>query len=77
VGKLHFFAGDMDDFYLNLAVYDFQDFLRNTTDPHYEAEFTFGRPMKGHSWHNWTWAGFVRDVGRYLQPVLPDKDWLY
>ena len=26
-GKLHFFAGDMDDFYLNLAVYQFEEFL--------------------------------------------------
>lgn len=77
VGKLHFFAGDMDDFYLNLAVYDFQDFLKSTTNPHYEAEFTFGRPMKGHSWHAWTWAGFVREVGRYLQGTVPEKDWLY
>lgn len=77
VGKLHFFAGDMDDFYLNLAVYDFQDFLKNTTNPHYEAPFTFGRPMKGHSWHNWTWAGFVREVGAYLKPRLEEKDWLY
>jgi hypothetical protein len=77
VGKLHFFAGDMDDFYLNLAVYDFQDFLKHTTNPHYEAQFTFGRPMKGHSWHNWTWAGFVREVGRYLSGTVPETDWLY
>ena len=27
-GKLHFFAGDMDDFYLNLAVYQFEEFLK-------------------------------------------------
>jgi hypothetical protein len=77
VGKLHFFAGDMDDFYLNLAVYDFQDFLKSTTNPHYEAQFTFGRPMKGHSWHDWTWAGFVRQVGAYLRPRVTEKDWVY
>ena len=29
-GKLHFFAGDMDDFYLNLAVYRFEEFLKGT-----------------------------------------------
>jgi putative esterase len=76
-GKLHFFAGDMDDFYLNLAVYDFQDFLKGTTDPHSDAQFTFGRPMKGHSWHNWTWAGFVQEVGTYLKGRVEEKDWLY
>jgi hypothetical protein len=62
VGKLHFFAGDMDDFYLNLAVYRFQDFLKSTTNPHYEAEFTYGRPMKGHSWHAYTWPDLMRRI---------------
>jgi len=60
IGKLHFFCGDMDDFYLNLAVYQFEDFLKRTTNPHYEAEFTYGRPMKGHSWHAFPWAEMVR-----------------
>ena len=32
-GRLHFFAGDMDDFFLNLAVYKFEEFARATTDP--------------------------------------------
>jgi hypothetical protein len=70
-GKLHFFAGDMDNFYLNLAVYDFQDFLKHTSNPHYEAEFTFGRPEKGHGWHNWTWAQMVKDVGEYVKKNAP------
>ena len=71
VGKLHFFCGDMDNFYLNLAVYRFQDFLKSTKDPHYEAEFTFGRPMKGHAWHNWTWAQMVRDMADYIKKNTP------
>jgi hypothetical protein len=32
-GKLHFFAGDMDDFYLNLAVYRFEEFSREPRIP--------------------------------------------
>jgi hypothetical protein len=63
-GKLHFFAGDMDDFYLNLAVYRFEEFAKSTTNPHSDATFMYGRPMKGHSWHAWTWAGFVREVAK-------------
>ncbi len=63
-GKLHFFAGDMDDFYLNLAVYRFEEFAKSTTNPRSDATFTYGRPMKGHSWHAWTWAGFVREVAK-------------
>ncbi|MGI8499033.1 MAG: alpha/beta hydrolase-fold protein [Gemmatimonadaceae bacterium] len=81
VGKLHFSAGDMDDFYLNLAVYQFQDFLKQTTNPHYEGDFTFGRPMKGHSWHGQTWADLVRRMGAYVRDNAPagerTGDWTY
>ena len=71
IGKLHFFAGDMDDFYLNLAVYQFEQFLKGTTNPHYEGEFTYGRPMKGHSWHAWTWADMVRQMATFIQRNAP------
>ncbi|HET9986717.1 MAG TPA: alpha/beta hydrolase-fold protein [Longimicrobiales bacterium] len=70
-GKLHFFAGDMDDFYLNLAVYRMQDFLRSTTDPRSDAEFSFGRPMKGHGWHDFTWAEFVRRAATEIARHAP------
>ncbi|SRR5579871_1253669 len=71
MGKLHFFCGDMDDFYLNLAVYSFQDFLKATQDPHYEADFTYGRPMKGHSWHAYTWAEYVRKMAEQVLREAP------
>jgi hypothetical protein len=66
-GKLHFYAGDMDDFYLNLAVYQFEDFLKGTTNPRSDAEFTYGRPTKGHSWHAYPWAEFVRRVAAHVK----------
>ncbi|WP_202552443.1 hypothetical protein [Ginsengibacter hankyongi] len=31
------YVGDEDNFYLNLAVHDFQDFLKHTENPHYEG----------------------------------------
>jgi hypothetical protein len=74
IGKLHFLCGDMDNFYLNLAVYDYQAFLKKTADPHYEAEFTFGRPMKGHGWHAFTWAEMVKHMGSYVQSNTPAGD---
>jgi hypothetical protein len=49
VGKLHFYAGDMDHYYLNLAVYLAEEFLESTKDPYYGGTFTYGRPMKGHT----------------------------
>ena len=48
--KLHVYVGDADNFYLDLAVYQFQDFLKHTENPHYEGTFEYGRPMKGHGW---------------------------
>ena len=74
VGKLHFLCGDMDNFYLNLAVYDYQAFLKKTADPHYEAEFTFGRPMKGHGWHAFTWGEMVKRMGAYVKSNAPSGD---
>ena len=79
-GKLHFFAGDMDDFYLNLAVYRFEEFLNSTGNPQY-AEFTYGRPMKGHSWHAFPWAEMVRRMAAHVrQHAPPGEDtraWAY
>jgi hypothetical protein len=71
VGKLHFSAGDMDDYWLNLAVYKFEDFLKSTTNPHYEGDFVYGRPMKGHAWHYATWADFMRKVGATIKSQAP------
>jgi hypothetical protein len=71
VGKLHFSAGDMDDYWLNLAVYKFEDFLKSTTNPHYEGDFVYGRPMKGHAWHYATWADLMRKVGATIKSQAP------
>ena len=70
-GKLHFHTPDMDDFYLNLAVYRFHEFLASTTQPRSDARFTWGRPMKGHSWHVYTWADFVRRVASHIRQQAP------
>ena len=35
VGKLNLYCGDMDNFYLNLAVYRLEEFLKETKGPHY------------------------------------------
>ena len=34
-GKIHIYCGDMDNYYLNNAVYLMEDFLAGTTDPPY------------------------------------------
>lgn len=51
VGKLHLLCGDMDNFYLNEAVYELENFLENTTEPYYAGSFQYGRPRKTHGWN--------------------------
>ena len=41
-GKLFIYVGDMDNYYLNNAVYLVEDFLEDTTDPPYEGEVDYG-----------------------------------
>ncbi len=71
VGKLHLFCGDMDNFYLNLAVYKLQDFLESTKDPSYGGSFAYGRPMKGHGWSPYTAAELVKAMYAEIQKNKP------
>lgn len=72
VGKLHFFVGDMDGYYLNLAVYRMQKFLESTSDPHYEGSFEYGRPMKGHGWSPMSDAQLLRAMAASITRHAPD-----
>jgi hypothetical protein len=49
-GKLFVYCGDMDNFYLNEAVYEFETFLESTKNPYYAGSFQYGRPRKTHGW---------------------------
>ncbi len=60
VGKIHVYCGDMDNYYLNLAVYQLEDFLKDTSNPKSEAVFEYGRPMKPHGWQPFTNVELVR-----------------
>jgi len=49
-GKIHIYVGDMDNFYLNNAVYLAQEFLDGTTDPPYGGEIAYGDRAE-HCWN--------------------------
>ena len=49
-GKIHIYCGDMDNYYLNNAVYLMEDFLEQTTDPYYEGEVLYGDRAE-HCWN--------------------------
>jgi hypothetical protein len=78
-GKIHFICGDMDNFYLNLAVYLFEDFSKAATNPASGFTFEYGRPMKGHWWHPQNWADVIRAMAKQVSEHAPKgetTEWL-
>ncbi len=49
-GKLHIYTGDMDNYYLNNAVYLTEQFLESTTTPYYGGEVDYGDRAE-HCWN--------------------------
>ncbi len=49
-GKIHIYCGDMDNYYLNNAVYLMEDFLESTTEPYYGGEVAYGDRAE-HCWN--------------------------
>lgn len=49
-GKLHIYCGDMDNYYLNNAVYLIEEFLESTTDPYYAGVVDYGDRAE-HCWN--------------------------
>jgi hypothetical protein len=49
-GKLHIYCGDMDNYYLNNAVYLMEDFLKQTQSPAYGGEVAYGDRAE-HCWN--------------------------
>ncbi|MDZ7360665.1 MAG: alpha/beta hydrolase-fold protein [candidate division KSB1 bacterium] len=49
-GKIHIYCGDMDNYYLNNAVYLVEDILKSTKDPHYDGEVDYGDRAE-HCWN--------------------------
>jgi len=49
-GKIHIYVGDMDNYYLNDAVYLMEAFLKGTKDPYYGGEVDYGDRAE-HCWN--------------------------
>ncbi len=49
-GKIRIYCGDMDNYYLNNAVYLVEDFLKGTTNPFYAGEVAYGDRAE-HCWN--------------------------
>jgi hypothetical protein len=77
--KIFIWVGDMDNFYLNLAVYDMDDFFKSHPEAH--AKFEYGRPEKGHGWFPWTPSEFIKMMADHVASQAPAgadvKSWHY
>ena len=69
-GKIHLYVGDMDNYYLNNAVYLVEDFLKTTKDPAYGGEVTYGDRAE-HCWNGDPSRANAYSRLRYHQMFIP------
>jgi hypothetical protein len=72
-GKIHIYCGDMDNYYLNNAVYLMEDFLKKTDAPFYKGEVDYGDRAE-HCWNgdhdNPNYVSRLRYNTQYLSKIL-------
>jgi hypothetical protein len=69
-GKIHLYVGDMDNYYLNNAVYLTEEFLKSTTDPHYDGVVDYGDRAE-HCWNGDHTRSNAYSRLRYHQMFIP------
>jgi hypothetical protein len=69
-GKIHIYVGDMDNYYLNNAVYLAEEFLENTKDPYYAGDIDYGDRAE-HCWNGDHERPNAISRLRYHQMYLP------
>jgi hypothetical protein len=70
-GKIHIDVGDMDNYYLEQAVYDLQALVDSSTSPRITMTFHYGRPNKGHGWRHTSTAGILREMAAQITANAP------
>jgi hypothetical protein len=72
-GKINIYCGDMDNYYLNNAVYLMEDFLKKTKNPFYGGEVAYGDRAE-HCWNgdfeNPNYVSRLRYNTLYLPKIL-------
>ena len=69
-GKLNIYVGDMDNYYLNNAVYLAEEFLESTKDPYYNGEVLYGDRAE-HCWNGDHTRPNALSRLRYHQMFIP------
>jgi Putative esterase len=70
-GKIHIDCGDMDNYFLNLAVMDMQAVFDSSKAPHVTADIRYGRPLKGHGWQHTSNAGLLHEMAAAISAHAP------
>ena len=72
-GKVHVYCGDMDNYYLNVAVKELQEWMRQTENPHYPGVFVWGDGA-GHRFGREfsTEAERIRRMAEHVLSMRPD-----
>ncbi|MCC6244677.1 MAG: hypothetical protein IT353_17665 [Gemmatimonadaceae bacterium] len=66
-GKVHTYVGDMDNHYLQLAVYLMEEETAKFDGPKANFTYEYGRPKKPHGWQPFTNAELIRMVETFRQ----------
>jgi hypothetical protein len=69
-GKLYIYVGDMDNYYLNNAVYLVEEFLESTRNPYYNGEIDYGDRAE-HCWNGDQTRPNALSRLRYHQMFIP------
>jgi hypothetical protein len=69
-GKLNIYVGDMDNYYLNNAVYLAEEFLESTTDPYFDGDIQYGDRAE-HCWNGDHTRPNALSRLRYHQMYIP------
>ena len=69
-GKIHIYVGDMDNYYLNNAVYLVEEFLKTTKNPPYGGEVDYGDRAE-HCWNGDPTRANAYSRLRYHQMFIP------
>jgi len=69
-GKLNIYVGDMDNYYLNNAVYLAEEFLETTRDPYYDGDVQYGDRAE-HCWNGDHTRPNALSRLRYHQMFIP------
>lgn len=72
VGKLHVYTGDVDTYFLNNSTREVEQWLKTTTNPHYEGFFLYGNG-KPHCWSGPVNAGQrLEEMAQFIAAHKPE-----